>query len=295
MLRWRPDSRWIPQFLSGWEFLPETVPADECRHGGGNGLNRWACSESQHVRSRRPDPWAEFMVAIGKSRKTRTLRANPIDSGRRQNHSRTCPGGGRFFGVPHAISSTSAARTAVNDDWRWRFTARTRAMNALKPPDNFHLDAAKGWLALGNPDEANRELEKITASSNLIHPEVLLVRFDIFARNSRWDECLEIANALTRLVPDEPLAWICFARALHEVKRTRDAWDTLVAIENNFTNEPLIAYNLACYACHLGEWKIARSMLNKAFAMPNAKTLKLRALEEAALKPIWEKPDQRRF
>jgi hypothetical protein len=34
-------------------------------------------------------------------------------------------------------------------------------MNPLEPPDSIHLQAAQGWLDLGNPIEANEELEKI--------------------------------------------------------------------------------------------------------------------------------------
>ena len=45
----------------------------------------------------------------------------------------------------------------------------------LEPPDSFHLEAAVGWLELGNHLEANEELDQITASLRA-HPDVLLVR-----------------------------------------------------------------------------------------------------------------------
>ena len=32
----------------------------------------------------------------------------------------------------------------------------------LQPPDLMHLNAAQGWLGLGNPAEAVEELEKIS-------------------------------------------------------------------------------------------------------------------------------------
>jgi hypothetical protein len=34
-------------------------------------------------------------------------------------------------------------------------------MNLLEPPDSTHLQAAQGWLDLGNHIEANEELEEI--------------------------------------------------------------------------------------------------------------------------------------
>ena len=34
-------------------------------------------------------------------------------------------------------------------------------MKPLEPPDSLHLQAAQGWLELGNHIEANEELEKM--------------------------------------------------------------------------------------------------------------------------------------
>ncbi len=41
--------------------------------------------------------------------------------------------------------------------------------------DQRHLDAAEGWIGLGNHIEANEELEQITPQ-NRAHPAVLEVR-----------------------------------------------------------------------------------------------------------------------
>jgi hypothetical protein len=42
----------------------------------------------------------------------------------------------------------------------------------LEPPDSLHLEAAEGWLELGNHLEANEELENITPQMR-VHPDVL--------------------------------------------------------------------------------------------------------------------------
>jgi hypothetical protein len=46
-------------------------------------------------------------------------------------------------------------------------------------------------------------------------------------------------------------------------------------------------YNLACYACQLGNLKEARQWLEKAFAIGDSKQLKLMALDDPDLEPLW--------
>ena len=65
----------------------------------------------------------------------------------------------------------------------------------LKSEDRTHLHAAEGWLELGNLLEANEELDKITPALRA-HPDVLAVRYNVFARGNKWDGCLAIAEAL---------------------------------------------------------------------------------------------------
>ena len=46
-------------------------------------------------------------------------------------------------------------------------------MKSLKFPDNLHLQAAQGWLELGNHLQADKELDEITPEMRA-HPQVLL-------------------------------------------------------------------------------------------------------------------------
>jgi len=39
---------------------------------------------------------------------------------------------------------------------------QTGSESSFQPSDRHHLQAAEGWLELGNPLEANEEVEKIT-------------------------------------------------------------------------------------------------------------------------------------
>jgi len=48
----------------------------------------------------------------------------------------------------------------------------------MSPADLRHLQAAQGWLELGNHLEANEELENITAKHRA-HPAVLELRWQM--------------------------------------------------------------------------------------------------------------------
>ncbi len=46
-------------------------------------------------------------------------------------------------------------------------------------------------------------------------------------------------------------------------------------------------YNLACYECQLGNLKEAREWLKQAFNLGDAKQMKLAALDDPDLQPLW--------
>ena len=85
-------------------------------------------------------------------------------------------------------------------------------MKSLEPPDTFHLSAALGWLGLGNWQEANEELEKITLALRS-HPDVLLVRFEIYSKAAKWDKAAEISGLLIQIRPNDAQFWISHAYA----------------------------------------------------------------------------------
>ena len=91
-------------------------------------------------------------------------------------------------------------------------------MNPLEPPDRIHLQAAEGWIGLGNFAEANDELEQI-AAANRAHPDVLQLRWRIYADLRNWDACLDIATALTTMMPERRFGWIHRAHTLDKLGR----------------------------------------------------------------------------
>lgn len=92
-------------------------------------------------------------------------------------------------------------------------------MSALPYPDLLYLEAAKGWVMLGDLKEANRELDRINPALQK-HPDVLEARFAIFSKARKWVVCMELAAALLDLAPERPTAWINSAQTLHEMQQT---------------------------------------------------------------------------
>jgi tetratricopeptide (TPR) repeat protein len=160
-------------------------------------------------------------------------------------------------------------------------------MKPLEPPDNHHLNAALGWLELGNHLEANAELENITAALRS-HPAVLELRWQIYAKEEKWEACVDIGEAMVKVAFDLPEGWIHRSFALHELKRTKEAADKLEAAADLFPSISTIPYNLACYACQLGNQADAREWLRDAFDLAeDKKTIKLAALDDPDLEPLW--------
>ena len=158
----------------------------------------------------------------------------------------------------------------------------------MTPKDRYHIQAAQGWLELGNHLEAEAELEGVSTALKE-HPDVLESRWGIGAKVRNWNACVEIGEALTRLAPERVVSWIHHAYALHELKRTEEAWLALEPARKRFPNEPTIPYNLACYACQLGRLAEARALLKQACAIGNASEWKSQALEDPDLAPLWVK------
>ena len=156
----------------------------------------------------------------------------------------------------------------------------------LEPPDNFHVVAAQGWLELGDHIAANDELEKVSARLRA-HPDVLDVRWQIYARAEKWEACADIAEAIIKLDPDRPDAWIHRSYALHELGRTQAAFDELLPVADKFPKVWTIAYNLSCYCARLGRMDECREWLKRAMAI-DEHAVKRAAIDDPDLKPLWD-------
>jgi Flp pilus assembly protein TadD len=161
-------------------------------------------------------------------------------------------------------------------------------MQPLEAPDCHHLLAAEGWLELGSPSEAGAELSLI-APEHQRHPDVLEFRWTLHAHAREWDAALEAARALVLAAPDRASGWLHRAYAL---RRAADggltkAQEALKPAAEKFPQEPMILFNLACYACQLGQLMEARGWIKRAMKVGGIESVKLMALADEDLKPLW--------
>lgn len=136
------------------------------------------------------------------------------------------------------------------------------ASKPVTAPDLHFLNAAIGWLELGNHQEAAAEIEQISYLTRF-HPDVLVVRWKVFARTRNWERSLDVARALVKIAPDRPTGWICQAYSLYNTKRSVEAWMKLVVAAKKFPKISAIPYFLACLATQMGNKDEATRWLNR--------------------------------
>lgn len=162
------------------------------------------------------------------------------------------------------------------------------SQTTLQPPDTHHLSAAVGWLGLGNTTEAIQDLMRISPEM-LLHPDVLEVTWQIHAKSKNWEGCIEVASELTIVAPKNPFGWIHLSFALHELKRTTEAQDNLIGVLEQFPDDWLMRYNLACYACQLGNLDEAQRWLANAALKGDGKEIQRMAKADPDLTPLFRK------
>jgi len=161
-------------------------------------------------------------------------------------------------------------------------------MQKLEPPDAHYLNAAIGWLELGLCAEAAAELDAISPAHRQ-HPDVLEARWSVLAHQSRWDDALATASELLAQSPARSSAWLHHAYSLRRAANggLQKAWGALLPAATRFPEAPVICFNLACYACQLGQLEEARGWLKRAMKIGGRDQLKLMALGDKDLKPLW--------
>ena len=159
----------------------------------------------------------------------------------------------------------------------------------LQHPDPMHLEAAAGWIQLGDYHSANDELEKIRAEWRA-HPDVLDLRWLIYSHHEQWDACLDIASAIVKIASDRVWGWVHKAYALRRATGggIEKAKPVLLEAAKLFPDDDIIQYNLACYCAQLGQLNTAQEYLDKSYELGDAKQIKLMALDDDDLKPLWD-------
>ncbi len=162
-------------------------------------------------------------------------------------------------------------------------------MPPIEPPDIHHLSAAIGWLELGDQAEAKAELAKINSALEE-HPDVLEVRWVIYAKEKNWPAALAAARTLVQGDPARSSGWLHQAYAARRVEGggVQGAWEALLPAFEKFPDEPTIPYNLSCYACQMQRMDEARQWLQRALKVGDKSKIKLMAMNDPDLKPLWD-------
>jgi predicted Zn-dependent protease len=129
-----------------------------------------------------------------------------------------------------------------------------------------HLDYAVGYLQLGMIDDARAELATLPPDA-LGSAPALAVRVEIAMSAEAWEEVVALTPQLVALDNTVERPWIAWAYALRELQRIEEAQEILLTGLRLVKNPtPLVSYNLACYACLLGDLAGARRLLAAVFA-----------------------------
>lgn len=147
-----------------------------------------------------------------------------------------------------------------------------------------HLQYAAGHIELGMLKEAAAELDAIRQSDQLL-PAVVTVRIDLHMCARQWPRVIACAEKLTALTPHDEKGWISHAFALRELERVEEAQAVLLEAEPLHGKKcGVLHYNLACYACLLGNKAEAKRRL--ALAMGMDRSWKQAALDDSDLKTM---------
>jgi tetratricopeptide (TPR) repeat protein len=157
-----------------------------------------------------------------------------------------------------------------------------------EPPDVHSIDAACGWLELGDAASARKELADLDASLKK-HPDVLLLSWDIDAALGDWEAAYATAQEMMRVIPDDIRSWLNRSIALRHAEGggAQAAYDALLTGERHFDLNSRFYLHLARHACQAGKLQEARLWLCRANEL-GCGGVKDIALDEPDLEPIWE-------
>lgn len=128
------------------------------------------------------------------------------------------------------------------------------------------LTTVQGYLELGMPSEALRELKSLP-DELAATPAALESMVVVLIRMERWKQAATQARRLCRMQPDLPAGFIHLAYCQHESGQTREARKTLLAGPPALHREATFFYNLACYEAVLGDLDSARRHLARSIGI----------------------------
>jgi tetratricopeptide (TPR) repeat protein len=155
----------------------------------------------------------------------------------------------------------------------------------LEPEHTRRLLAAEGYLELGMPLDAMEELELI-ATDGWHVPEVLMLQMEVCRQLEKWDRMQALASRLAKNDPDEVQWAVSWAFATRRADSIESAQRILLHALERHPSEPILHFNLGCYACQLGDLEGAKKRLAVAFELDSS--WRMLALKDEDLRPLWD-------
>ncbi len=138
-------------------------------------------------------------------------------------------------------------------------------MKPLPTAEQYHIEATKGWILLGDQGDAHDELDQISRGWKE-HPEVLELRWYLFAEEENWDAALRIAEKIHKKHPKRLFGWLAHAHCVLKCTGNPDAARKVLYPAAEMFDGPQVAYGLACYASLAGKFEEGRDWLAQALA-----------------------------
>jgi predicted Zn-dependent protease len=146
------------------------------------------------------------------------------------------------------------------------------------------LHAADGYLYLGLPDEALKELDSISPQQRN-QSAVLRARIRVLLHMKRWRDANDLSQRGAEIYPDENEFMVQRAFALHQLKKGGEAVRVLLSAPEWIRRTGILHYNLACYEAQLGDLVTARQCIRAAIEI-NA-SFKKNARHDPDLQRLW--------
>ena len=105
---------------------------------------------------------------------------------------------------------------------------RAFALIRQNMPLERSLLAAQGYIELEMPDHALAELDALEPRDQL-RPEALQMRLFVVMHAKRWEQALSVCARSRAVNPEDPTGYIHAAFCLHEMGRTNEAKELLIA------------------------------------------------------------------
>ena len=162
--------------------------------------------------------------------------------------------------MPHisGFRATSGGKEGLRVAWKLRTDGLMDFVTTLR--------SALGWLELGSPEDALKELAQLDARQRM-QRQALELKLVAEMKAGRWNAGADTGRLLCLREPKEPRFFIHAAYCLHETGDTAAARNWLMTGPSELIEDPLFHYNIACYHAVLGEKGPARSHLKRAFQM----------------------------